>query len=154
MNLDKLRERKGLPPRRQPQAPTVAELLAEDRQREAQQAPAEDAPAPARTPRPDAAARQAAHEAHQARQQQEAAQRRAAKAAEQERQRPRLPDGSTFAARYDAGRVCWTGSMTVEGRTFTAEAGGIRGLLRSLDDLYRAAIAEEIHERIHPAPAG
>ena len=140
---DRIFQRQGIR-QRKPASPSVAELLAEDRQREATKAASEDAPAPARATKPDAAARQAAHAARNAAEQEQAAQRRAAKAAaERERQeRSRLPHGATFHVEYDAAAVLWRGSLSVEGRTFTGEASAVFRLLRSLDDAYRASLQE------------
>jgi hypothetical protein len=58
----------------------------------------------------------------------------------------RLPDGSQFEVRYDAGKVQWSGSLTVptaEGGaslTFTGSASALFALLRRLDKLYRATL--------------
>lgn len=54
--------------------------------------------------------------------------------------KPRLPDGSRFAATYDATTIRWTGSVTIEGATFEESAGSLSRLLHKLDDAYRASL--------------
>lgn len=54
--------------------------------------------------------------------------------------KPRLPDGSTFAATYDATAVRWTGALTIDGATFEQSGNSLRRLLHKLDDEYRAAL--------------
>jgi hypothetical protein len=70
------------------------------------------------------------------------ARRKEQKAANQDRlqQNPRLPDGSSFAASYDAATETWTGTLTCEGATFRATAGAVFKLLRTLDGQYRASL--------------
>jgi hypothetical protein len=67
-----------------------------------------------------------------------AAVRKAKKTAEKMAKiRPRLPDGSRFAAVYDAGTTQWTGTLTIEGVVFEQRASGLKKLLDRLDDAYR-----------------
>ena len=54
----------------------------------------------------------------------------------------RLPDGSAFAVRYDAGRTEWQGTLSVPDgsgglETFTGQAGAVFELLAVLDAAYR-----------------
>jgi hypothetical protein len=57
---------------------------------------------------------------------------------EQRMQRlPRLPDGATFAATYDAATERWAGTLTVNGMTFEVEASGVFRLMEALDKKYR-----------------
>lgn len=50
--------------------------------------------------------------------------------------RGRLPDGSSFAATYDAESQTWTGSLIVQGVEYTATCGAVFRLLDTLDGLY------------------
>jgi hypothetical protein len=66
---------------------------------------------------------------------------------------PRLPHGATFMAVYDATAVQWTGLLTVDGKTFEAQASGVFRVLTELDRLYRedtrptaAPVAAELDE--------
>jgi len=52
--------------------------------------------------------------------------------------KPRLPDGARFGATYDAAKVQWTGTLTVDGLTFERSASSLNKLLHRLDDVYRA----------------
>jgi hypothetical protein len=52
-------------------------------------------------------------------------------------QTPRLPDGAAFTVAYDAATETWTGSLTVEGHTFTGSASGVFKLLAQLDRQYQ-----------------
>lgn len=52
--------------------------------------------------------------------------------------KPRLPDGSHFAATYDATQVQWAGVLTIEGVAFKRGASSLNKLLHKLDDDYRA----------------
>lgn len=56
--------------------------------------------------------------------------------------KPRLPDGSSFVATYDATQVQWTGTLTVEGATFERSGSSLNKLLHKLDDVYRAKLNE------------
>jgi hypothetical protein len=58
----------------------------------------------------------------------------------------RLPDGAVFHVAYDAAKTQWTGTLTIDGKTFTASKGGVFGLLQELDKQYRATV--------QPAAAG
>jgi hypothetical protein len=51
---------------------------------------------------------------------------------------PRLPDAAVFNVAYDATRETWTGSLVVEGRTFTGTESGVFNLLVQLDQQFRA----------------
>lgn len=53
---------------------------------------------------------------------------------------PRLPDGATFSATYDAAAERWAGSLVIGGRVFEAEAGAVFCLLKVLDGMYRATL--------------
>lgn len=56
----------------------------------------------------------------------------------------RLPDGSSFVVAYDAGRVMWTGFLSVPGRgDFTGEGPGVEGLLRELARRFREGAGTE-----------
>lgn len=52
----------------------------------------------------------------------------------------RLPDGSCFEVRYDAGAQSWSGTLTVGPSRFTATAGGVFRLLSLLDRQYRDSL--------------
>lgn len=54
--------------------------------------------------------------------------------------KPRLPDGSHFAATFDAAAVKWTGTLTVDGATFPRQGSSLNKLLHKLDDVYRASL--------------
>jgi hypothetical protein len=53
-------------------------------------------------------------------------------------QTPRLPDGAVFTVAYDATRESWSGTLAVEGQTFTGTESGVFRLLAQLDQKYRA----------------
>jgi hypothetical protein len=55
--------------------------------------------------------------------------------------KPRLPDGSRFAATYDATATRWTGTVAIEGATFEQSASSLSRLLHKLDDAYRGSLA-------------
>jgi hypothetical protein len=60
----------------------------------------------------------------------------------------RLPHGASFLAVYDAAAEQWSGLLTVDERTFEAQASGIFRLMTELDRRYRedtrpAAVAAE-----------
>jgi hypothetical protein len=50
----------------------------------------------------------------------------------------RLPDGAVFTVAYDAIAEAWTGTLAVEGQTFTGTESGVFKLLVLLDRQYRA----------------
>lgn len=66
--------------------------------------------------------------------------RRAKKATFAKMLKPRLPEGARFVAIYDATKVQWTGSLTVESMTFERSAPSLNKLLHRLDDIYRASL--------------
>jgi len=66
--------------------------------------------------------------------------RRAKKATFAKMLKPRLPDGARFVATYDASKVQWTGSLTIESTTFERSAPSLNKLLHRLDDEYRASL--------------
>lgn len=54
---------------------------------------------------------------------------------------PRLPDGSTFEAKYNAETQTWRGTLTVPGALpFTQTCKGVFGLLTKLDQCYRRSL--------------
>jgi hypothetical protein len=54
----------------------------------------------------------------------------------------RLPDGSSFLLTYDAAAECWGGTLEVSGvGSFSGRAVAVFGLLKLLDEKYRAAVA-------------
>jgi len=59
---------------------------------------------------------------------------------------PRLPHDSRYHLRYDGATGVWTGTLTVpEGDKPTilnGKNGGVMGLLRKLDKMYRKAVAK------------
>lgn len=74
----------------------------------------------------------------------ERAQRAAANSRPAKRPGPkleRLPDGSKFDVRYDATRELWSGTLVIQGQTFTDSASGVFNLLTKLDRQYRKATA-------------
>jgi hypothetical protein len=54
--------------------------------------------------------------------------------------KPRLPDGASFHAIYDAAATMWTGSLTVDGALFESRATSLKKLTHRLDDAYRATL--------------
>jgi hypothetical protein len=56
---------------------------------------------------------------------------------------PRLPDGSRFEASYDAAEVLWTGTLTIEGVTFTEKRHSVFTLMHQLDVQYRKFLKEK-----------
>jgi hypothetical protein len=67
----------------------------------------------------------------------------------------RLPDGAVFHVAYDATKTLWTGTLAIDGQTFTGESSGVFKLLAKLDAQYRASLpkpaAELVTAAVHPA---
>ena len=52
----------------------------------------------------------------------------------------RLPDGSKFEVVYDAGKVKWSGTLTIGSQVFTNSGGALFTLLNKLDQQYRQTL--------------
>lgn len=52
----------------------------------------------------------------------------------------RLPDGAEFRVTFAADPTMWTGTLTVDGKVFTASKSGVFGLLQKLDMFYRSSL--------------
>jgi hypothetical protein len=63
----------------------------------------------------------------------------------------RLPHGSAFQSSYDAEKQQWTGTLTIDGRVFSATVSGVFNLMRDLDAQYRQFLRDKT--AAPPSPA-
>jgi len=62
--------------------------------------------------------------------------------------RGRLPHHATIEAAYNAEKEQWAGCLLLEdGRSFSTTHGGLWGLMKKLDDMYRVGSASKIGEQ-------
>lgn len=65
----------------------------------------------------------------------------------------RLPHGARFVVDYDAGKECWSGTLTVDGQVYTDSASGVFKLLQRLDRQFRESPPATVQAPV-PEPAG